>query len=69
MSDEISYQAALEKVALLEDHTTLDVKLTPFDKSLLLAVLFDKDKKATMDDIVRVRLLDKAKGSPYEVRD
>lgn len=59
MSEEISYQAALEKVALLEDHTALEVKLTPFDRSLLLAVLFDKDKKATMDDIVRVRLLAK----------
>ena len=52
----VSYKKALEKIAKLEEYTPIvGKKLDSFDRSTLLAVIFDKDKDSTLDDILDVR--------------
>jgi hypothetical protein len=52
----LGYDEAIVKMALLEDRTDeVGRKLNAFDRSVVMAVLYNVPKEQTLDDIVRVR--------------
>ena len=53
--DELNYDDAVEKIANLEKYANTSVKINSFDRSLILSVLFNKSKKQTLDDIIKLR--------------
>lgn len=57
LDNTVSYGRALNCIAHLEKFTTAKklVKLDAFDRSLILAIMFDMDKNECLDDIVERR--------------
>ena len=56
MRDKISYLEAVNIIAKLEDYSKTLGSLNSFDRSLILAVLFEKDKTECLDDIIGLRI-------------
>ena len=55
MTKSITYSSAIKKMALLEQRANISVILNLFDKSLIMAVLFDSDKEKAFDEMMEVR--------------
>ena len=69
LDNTITYRRALNIIAKLEDFTTSKqlVNLNSFDRSLILAILFNQDKGECLDDIIEIRKMAITKLQEFEL--
>jgi len=55
MTQTISYKEAVKRIANLEDYFTNGKKIDAFDRSSILATLFNVEKEKALAEIINIR--------------